>query len=47
MGIEQIELSIANNDLFSKYLKLLKVETHNADRVMMHLRGGYYDQQKR
>ena len=47
MAVEQIELSIANHELFSKYLKLLKVETHNTDKPMMHLRGGYYDQQKR
>jgi len=43
MAVEQIELQIANNELFSKYLKLLKVETHNADRPLMHLRGGFYD----
>ncbi len=47
MGVEQVELNIANNELFSKYLKLLKIETHNKDRNIMHLRGGYYDSQKR
>jgi hypothetical protein len=43
MAVEQIELQIANHELFSKYLKLLKVETHNVDRPLMHLRGGFYD----
>jgi hypothetical protein len=47
MAVEQIEMSVANHELFSKYLKLLKIESHNTDRPMIHLRGGFYDQQKR
>ena len=47
MGVEQVELQIASHDLFTKYLKLLKVETTHTDRPTMHLKGGFYDSQKR
>jgi hypothetical protein len=47
MGVEQVELQIASHDLFSKYLKLLKIETSHADRASLHLRSGYYDSAKR
>jgi hypothetical protein len=42
-ALEQIEFQIANNELFTKYLKLMKIETSNADRPVLHLRGGFYD----
>jgi hypothetical protein len=47
MGVEQVELQIASHDLFTKYLKLLKVESSHGDRPTMHLKGGYYDSSKR
>ena len=47
MGVEQVELQIASHDLFSKYLKLLKIETSHGDRTSLYLRGGYYDSAKR
>jgi hypothetical protein len=47
MGVEQVELQIASHDLFTKYLKLLKVESSHADRPTMHLKGGFYDSSKR
>ena len=42
-----MEFQVANNELFGKYLKVLKVETINEDKNVMHLRGGFFDQQKR
>jgi hypothetical protein len=47
MGVEQVELQIASHDLFTKYLKLLKIETMHSDRPTMHLKGGFYDSSKR
>ena len=47
MGVEQVELQIASHDLFTKYLKLLKVESSHTDRPTMHLKGGFYDSSKR
>ena len=48
MGVEQVELQITSHELFTKYLKLLKIETSHAEqRPMMHLRGGFYDSSKR
>lgn len=47
MGVEQVELQIASHDLFTKYLKLLKVESSHGDRPTMHLKGGFYDSSKR
>jgi len=48
-AVEQVEISIANNELFSKYLKLFRIETpQSADKGgVMHLRGGFYDQAKK
>jgi hypothetical protein len=47
LAIEQIELTIANIDLFNKYLKLLRVETSRSDKPVLHLRGGFFDQSKK
>jgi hypothetical protein len=47
MCIEQIEMQVANFELYNKYLKVLKVETTHTDRNVLHLRGGYFDHQKK
>lgn len=47
MGVEQLELSIANSELFSKNFKLLNIETTSTDKPFMYLRGGFFDASKR
>lgn len=47
MAVEQVEIQVANGELFGKYLKMLKLETPASDKSMLHLRGGFYDSQKR
>jgi hypothetical protein len=44
MLIEQVELSLSSYDLFSKYLKVLKVEKDDEEETgMLLIKGGYED----
>ena len=47
MIIEQIELQISNYEIFSKYLRFLKIEKNEEDeKGMLLIRGGIEDSKK-
>lgn len=47
MCIEQLEISLLNNALFTKYFKFFRIETNNCDKNIMHLKGGFHDLSKK